>query len=57
MSGKERRSATYGIDLNIESQGGENLRILFSINGEHVEEGGELKEGDEVPFIPPVSGG
>ena len=38
-------------------QGGENLRILFAVNGEYVEVGKELKEGDEVAFIPPVSGG
>ena len=36
--------------------GGENLRILFAINGEYVEEGRGLKKGDEVAFIPPVSG-
>ncbi|MBI2486921.1 MAG: molybdopterin converting factor subunit 1 [Deltaproteobacteria bacterium] len=34
-----------------------NFRILFAVNGEYVEEERELKEGDEVAFIPPVSGG
>jgi molybdopterin synthase sulfur carrier subunit len=34
-----------------------NFRVLFAINGEYVEKDAELKEGDEVVFIPPVSGG
>ncbi len=34
-----------------------NFRVLFAVNGEYVEEDRELKEGDEVVFIPPVSGG
>jgi molybdopterin synthase sulfur carrier subunit len=34
-----------------------NFRVLFAVNGEYVEQGRELKEGDEVVFIPPVSGG
>lgn len=34
-----------------------NFRILFAVNGEYVEEDRKLKEGDEVAFIPPVSGG
>ncbi len=34
-----------------------NFRVLFAVNGEYVEEDRELKEGDEVAFIPPVSGG
>jgi len=37
--------------------GNKNFRILFAVNGEYVEEGRELNEGDEVVFIPPVSGG
>jgi molybdopterin converting factor subunit 1 len=37
--------------------GNRNFRILFAVNGEYVEEDRELKEGDEVAFIPPVSGG
>ena len=36
---------------------GENLRILFAVNGEYVEEKRELKDEDEEVFIPPVSGG
>jgi len=34
-----------------------NFRILFAVNNEYLEEDRELKEGDEVAFIPPVSGG
>jgi molybdopterin converting factor subunit 1 len=37
--------------------GNKNFRVLFAVNGEYVEEDRELKEGDEVAFIPPVSGG
>ena len=37
--------------------GNKNFRILFALNGEYVEEERELKEGDEIVFIPPVSGG
>lgn len=37
--------------------GNRNFRVLFAVNGEYVEESRELKEGDEVAFIPPVSGG
>lgn len=34
-----------------------NFRVLFAVNGQYVEKDRELKEGDEVVFIPPVSGG
>jgi len=34
-----------------------NLRVLFAVNEKYVNEDEELKEGDEVAFIPPVSGG
>ena len=34
-----------------------NFRVLFAINGEYAERDTELKEGDEIVFIPPVSGG
>ncbi|MEE9252825.1 MAG: MoaD/ThiS family protein [Thermodesulfobacteriota bacterium] len=34
-----------------------NFRVCFAVNGEYAEEDRELKEGDEVAFIPPVSGG
>jgi molybdopterin converting factor subunit 1 len=37
--------------------GNKNFRVLLAVNGEYVEEDRELKEGDEVAFIPPVSGG
>jgi molybdopterin synthase sulfur carrier subunit len=37
--------------------GNRNFRVLFAVNGEYVEGDRELKEGDEVAFIPPVSGG
>jgi sulfur-carrier protein len=37
--------------------GDKNFRVLFAVNGEYVNETRELKEGDEVVFIPPVSGG
>jgi MoaD family protein len=37
--------------------GNRNFHVLFVVNGEYVEEDRELKEGDEVVFIPPVSGG
>jgi molybdopterin synthase sulfur carrier subunit len=37
--------------------GNDNFRVLFAVNGEYVEEDRELKEGDEVVFMPPVSGG
>ena len=34
-----------------------NLRILFAVNEEYVDGERELRDGDEVAFIPPVSGG
>ncbi len=34
-----------------------NFRVCFAVNGEYAEEHRELNEGDEVAFIPPVSGG
>jgi molybdopterin synthase sulfur carrier subunit len=37
--------------------GGRNFRVLFAVNGEYVGEDRELREDDEVAFIPPVSGG
>lgn len=37
--------------------GDKNFSILFAVNGEYVKEDRELKEGDEVVFMPPVSGG
>ena len=37
--------------------GDKNFRVLFAVNGEYAKEDRELKEGDEVVFIPPVSGG
>jgi molybdopterin converting factor subunit 1 len=37
--------------------GKRNFRVLFAVNGEYVDGDRELKEGDEVAFIPPVSGG
>jgi len=37
--------------------GNRSFSVLFAVNGEYVERERELKEGDEVAFIPPVSGG
>ena len=37
--------------------GDKNFRVLFAVNGEYVEGDRELKEEDEVVFMPPVSGG
>ncbi len=34
-----------------------SLRVLFALNGEYVDGNAEIKDGDEVAFIPPVSGG
>jgi len=34
-----------------------DFRVLFVVNGQYVEGKQRLKEGDEVVFIPPVSGG
>ncbi|MGH7889570.1 MAG: MoaD/ThiS family protein [Thermodesulfobacteriota bacterium] len=34
-----------------------NFRVLFVVNGQYVEGKKQLKEGDEIVFIPPVSGG
>ena len=31
--------------------------LLYAVNGEYVERNRRLAEGDEVAFIPPVSGG
>lgn len=33
------------------------LRLLYAVNREYVREDHVLREGDEVVFIPPVSGG
>ncbi|MGQ0793340.1 MAG: molybdopterin converting factor subunit 1 [Deltaproteobacteria bacterium] len=35
----------------------DNFRVLFAVNGEYVGADCRLKDGDEVAFIPPVSGG
>jgi molybdopterin converting factor subunit 1 len=32
-------------------------QVRFAVNGEYVEADHELKEGDELVFIPPVAGG
>jgi sulfur-carrier protein len=37
--------------------GDKDFRVLFAVNGEYVGGDRELEEGDEVAFIPPVSGG
>jgi len=37
--------------------GGGSFRVLFALNGEYVDGNREIKDGDEVTFIPPVSGG
>lgn len=34
-----------------------NLRVLFAVNHEYAKEDYLLKDGDEVAFIPPISGG
>lgn len=36
---------------------GFDLKLLYAVNGEYVERGHRLADGDEVAFIPPVSGG
>lgn len=36
---------------------GVDLKLLYAVNSEYVERGHRLGEGDEVAFIPPVSGG
>ena len=37
--------------------GDKNFRVLFAVNREYVEEDRELKEGNEVVYISPLSGG
>ena len=32
-------------------------QVRFAVNGEYVEADHELKDGDELAFIPPVAGG
>jgi MoaE-MoaD fusion protein len=39
------------------SLGGMNGSVRFAVNGEYVEPGHPVGEGDEVALIPPVSGG
>ncbi len=34
-----------------------SLRVLFAVNEKYADDDQELKEGDEVAFFPPVSGG
>ena len=34
-----------------------NLKLLYAVNREYVKADHQLAEGDEVAFIPPVSGG
>lgn len=34
-----------------------NIKLLYAVNSEYVDDQHELKEGDEVVFVPPVSGG
>ena len=36
---------------------GVDLKLLYAVNSEYVERGHRLADGDEVAFIPPVSGG
>lgn len=36
---------------------GVEWKLLYAVNGEYVERRCRLAEGDEVAFIPPVSGG
>ena len=36
---------------------GIDLRLLYAVNSEYVDRGHRLADGDEVAFIPPVSGG
>lgn len=36
---------------------GTEWKLLYAVNGEYVERRHRLAEGDEVAFIPPVSGG
>lgn len=36
---------------------GMNLKLLYAVNSEYVALDHELADGDEVAFIPPVSGG
>lgn len=33
------------------------FRVCFAVNGEYVKEDEVLRDGDELAFIPPVSGG
>lgn len=34
-----------------------NIKLLYAVNNEYVDGRHELKDGDEVVFVPPVSGG
>jgi len=34
-----------------------SLSVLFAVNEKYADDDQELKEGDEVAFFPPVSGG
>ncbi len=36
---------------------GVDLKLLYAVNSEYVQRGHPLADGDEVAFIPPVSGG
>lgn len=36
---------------------GVDFKLLYAVNSEYVEPGHRLADGDEVAFIPPVSGG
>jgi len=50
-------AALFGM---LQTQHGLTLKqsqIRFAVNGQYVESDHELKDGDEVVFIPPVAGG
>ena len=34
-----------------------NIRLVYAVNGDYVQASQVLRDGDEVVFVPPVSGG
>jgi molybdopterin converting factor small subunit len=56
----ENGSTTVDLEQMIREQGKDKLNgvsLRVAVNQKYVQDGIELKDGDEVAFIPPVQGG
>ena len=56
----ENGSTTLDLEQMIREQGKDKLNgvsLRVAVNQKYVQDGIELKDGDEVAFIPPVQGG